>query len=151
MLVVEHDPDVIEIADHVVEVGPGAGAHGGEVVFEGAFDQLREAGTATGLGLRRAGEVKRACRAPTGKLPVSNVTLHNLRDVSVDVPAGVLTLKLRLDRNATMLPLDREATFARLTANRNDAIRCERLFLLYAKQWWKEVSAMPSHHRSPSP
>jgi excinuclease UvrABC ATPase subunit len=92
VLVVEHDPDVIGIADHVVEVGPGAGAHGGEVVFEGTFDQLREAGTATGLGLRRAGEVKRACRAPTGTLPVSNVTLHNLRDVSVDVPAGVLTV-----------------------------------------------------------
>jgi excinuclease UvrABC ATPase subunit len=92
VLVVEHDPDVIEIADHVVEVGPGAGLHGGEVVFEGTFDQLREAGTTTGLGLHRAGAVKRACRAPTGKLPISNVALHNLRDVSVDVPAGVLTV-----------------------------------------------------------
>jgi excinuclease ABC A subunit len=92
VLVVEHDPDVIGTADHVVEVGPGAGVHGGEVVFQGTFDQLHEAGTATGLGLRRAGEVKRACRAPTGTLPVRNVTLHNLRDVSVDVPAGVLTV-----------------------------------------------------------
>jgi excinuclease ABC A subunit len=92
VLVVEHDPDVIEIADRVVEVGPGAGVHGGEVVFEGTFDQLREAGTVTGLGLHRAGEVKRACRAPTGTLPLRNVTLHNLRDVSVDVPAGVLTV-----------------------------------------------------------
>jgi excinuclease UvrABC ATPase subunit len=92
VLVVEHDPDVIEIADRVVEVGPGAGVHGGEVVFEGTFDQLREAGTVTALGLHRAGEVKRACRAPTGTLPLRNVTLHNLRDVSVDVPAGVLTV-----------------------------------------------------------
>jgi excinuclease UvrABC ATPase subunit len=92
VLVVEHDPDVIAIADHIVEVGSGAGVHGGEVVFQGTFDQLREAGTATGLGLRRAGEVKRAGRAATGKLPISNVTLHNLRDVSIDVPAGVLTV-----------------------------------------------------------
>jgi excinuclease UvrABC ATPase subunit len=75
-----------------VEVGPGAGVHGGEVVFEGTFDRLRQAGTATALGLNRAGEVKRACRAPIGKLPISDVALHNLRDVSVDVPAGVLTV-----------------------------------------------------------
>jgi excinuclease UvrABC ATPase subunit len=92
VLVVEHDPDVIAIADHVVEVGPGAGVHGGEVVFEGTFDRLREAGTATGLGLRRGGQLKRDSRAPTGKLPIRDVTLHNLRDVSVDVPTGVLTV-----------------------------------------------------------
>jgi excinuclease UvrABC ATPase subunit len=92
VLVVEHDPDVIAIADHVVEVGPGAGVHGGEVVFEGTFERLRQAGTATGLGLRRPGEVKRDSRAPTGRLPIRDLTLHNLRDVSVDVPTGVLTV-----------------------------------------------------------
>jgi excinuclease ABC A subunit len=92
VLVVEHDPDVIEIADHVVEVGPRAGVHGGEVVFEGTFQQLCGAGTITGFGLHRAGEVKQACRAPNGKLLIRNVTLHNLEDVSVDIPAGVLTV-----------------------------------------------------------
>jgi excinuclease ABC A subunit len=92
VLVVEHDPDVIEIADHVVEVGPRAGAHGGEVVFEGTVDQLRAAGTVTGLALGRAGEVKRAYRRPTGLLPIRDASLHNLKSVSVDIPAGVLTV-----------------------------------------------------------
>jgi excinuclease UvrABC ATPase subunit len=92
VLVVEHDPDVIEIADHVVEVGPRAGVHGGEVVFEGTFEQLRAAETVTGLGLRRAGEVKAACRTPRGNLPIRNVSLHNLKDVSVDIPTAVLTV-----------------------------------------------------------
>ena len=92
VLVVEHDPDVIQIADHVVEVGPRAGVHGGELVFEGTFEQLRTAGTVTGLGLRRAGEVRTACRTPKGKLPIRNVTLHNLKNVSVDIPTGVLTV-----------------------------------------------------------
>jgi excinuclease ABC A subunit len=92
VLVVEHDPDVIQIADHVVEVGPRAGVHGGEIVFEGTFEQLRTAGTVTGLGLRRAGEVRTACRTPKGKLPIRNVTLHNLKNVSVDIPTGVLTV-----------------------------------------------------------
>jgi excinuclease ABC A subunit len=92
VLVVEHDPDVIEIADHVVEVGPRAGVHGGDVVFEGTFEELRSAGTVTGLGLRRAGEVKAACRKPKGKLPIRNVSLHNLKNVSVELPTGVLTV-----------------------------------------------------------
>ena len=92
VLVVEHDPDVIEIADHVVEVGPLAGVHGGEVVFEGTFEQLRAAETVTGLGLRRAGEVNAARRTPTGKLPIRDVCLHNLKNVSVDIPTGVLTV-----------------------------------------------------------
>jgi excinuclease UvrABC ATPase subunit len=92
VLVVEHDPDVISIADHVVEVGPRAGIHGGEVVFEGTFEQLRAAETVTGLGLRRAFEVKETCRMPKGSLPVRDVSLHNLKNVSVDIPAGVLTV-----------------------------------------------------------
>ena len=92
VLVVEHDPDVVGIADHVVEVGPGAGAHGGEIVFEGSFEQLRAAGTVTGLGLRRPGQLKAPGRTPTGGLPLRGVTLHNLRNVSVDVPTGVLTV-----------------------------------------------------------
>jgi excinuclease ABC A subunit len=92
VLVVEHDPDVIEIADHVVEVGPLAGAHGGEVVFQGSFEQLHAGDTVTGLALRRAGKVKAAFRKPKGKLAVRDVSLHNLRNVSVDIPIGVLTV-----------------------------------------------------------
>jgi excinuclease UvrABC ATPase subunit len=91
VLVVEHDPDVIEIADHVVEVGPRAGVHGGEVVFEGTFGQLRAAGTATGLGLRNVGEVGAASRKSKGSLPIRDVSLHNLKNVSVEIPTGVLT------------------------------------------------------------
>ena len=92
VLVVEHDPDVIAIADHIVEVGPGAGGYGGEIVFEGTFAQLRKGGTLTGTALRRSGEVKSTCRKPQGKLPVRKVSLHNLKNVSVDVPTGVLTV-----------------------------------------------------------
>jgi excinuclease ABC A subunit len=92
VLVVEHDPDVIQIADHVVEVGPRAGAGGGQVVFQGTFEQLRASGTVTGRALRRAGEVRAARRTPRGKLPIRKVSLHNLKNVSVDVPAGVLTV-----------------------------------------------------------
>jgi len=92
VLVVEHDPDVIAIADHIVEVGPRAGVHGGDVVFEGTYQQLRAAETVTGLGLRRAGEVKAKRRTATGTLPIEHVSLHNLKNVSVAIPAGVLTV-----------------------------------------------------------
>ncbi|MBF6061213.1 excinuclease ABC subunit UvrA [Nocardia terpenica] len=92
VLVVEHDPDVIEIADHIVDVGPRAGAHGGEVVFTGTFAELRAADTLTGRGLRRAFRVKDAFRRPGGALPVVGARAHNLKDVTVDVPTGVLTV-----------------------------------------------------------
>ncbi|WP_338785136.1 excinuclease ABC subunit UvrA [Streptomyces sp. DG1A-41] len=91
ILVVEHDPDVIAIADHVVDMGPGAGAHGGEVVFEGSFEDLRESGTPTGAGLRAIGGVKEPVREPAGELRVANATLHNLKNVSVSIPTGTLT------------------------------------------------------------
>jgi excinuclease UvrABC ATPase subunit len=92
VLVVEHDPDVIAIADHVVELGPRAGAHGGRVVFEGSFDRLRAADTVTGRALRRGSAIKDRFREPTGRLPLRNVDLHNLKGVSVDFPTGVLTV-----------------------------------------------------------
>jgi excinuclease ABC A subunit len=92
VLVVEHDPDVIEIADNIVEVGPRAGAHGGELVFEGKYQQLRAADTVTGASLRRAWEVKDKRRKAKGKLPIENVSPHNLKNVSVNIPAGVLTV-----------------------------------------------------------
>ncbi|MBF6137108.1 excinuclease ABC subunit UvrA [Nocardia otitidiscaviarum] len=91
VLVVEHDPDVMRIADRIVEIGPGAGTGGGEVVFEGSFADLRTADTPTGRGLR-ARRAPREHRAPTGKLRVENATRNNLRDVSVDIPTGVLTV-----------------------------------------------------------
>ena len=90
VLVVEHDPEVIRIADRVVDMGPGAGPHGGTVVFEGTVDGLITSGTATGrhLGVRQ--ELKREPRVPRGSIPIRNARLHNLRDLSVDVPLGVL-------------------------------------------------------------
>nr|WP_116049857.1 excinuclease ABC subunit UvrA [Amycolatopsis palatopharyngis] len=91
VLVVEHDPDVIAIADHVVEVGPRAGVHGGEIVFEGSFELLRDDDTVTGRALRRTSSLKREYRVPTGQLPIRKVSLHNLKNVSVEIPTGVLT------------------------------------------------------------
>ncbi|MFJ2738909.1 ATP-binding cassette domain-containing protein [Streptomyces sp. NPDC087440] len=91
LLVVEHDRDVIATADHVVDMGPGAGSHGGEVVFAGTVEGLRRSGTLTGRHLDRTVPVKTRVRTPTGHLPIRNASLHNLRDVSVDIPTGVLT------------------------------------------------------------
>ncbi|QLY28293.1 excinuclease ABC subunit UvrA [Nocardia huaxiensis] len=91
VLVVEHDPDVIQIADHIVDVGPRAGVHGGEVVFTGSFGELCQADTLTGQGLRRSFTVKEAFRAGTGELRVDNAIAHNLKDVSVGIPTGILT------------------------------------------------------------
>ncbi len=91
VLVVEHDPDVIRIADHIVDVGPRAGVHGGQVVFQGSFAELRDADTPTGAGLRRPFTLKDTFRAATGKLLIENATVHNLRDVTVAIPTGVLT------------------------------------------------------------
>ncbi|MEU2037176.1 excinuclease ABC subunit UvrA [Nocardia niwae] len=91
VIVVEHDPDVIEIADHVVDVGPRAGAHGGQVVFQGGFADLRSADTPTGAGLRRPFRVKDSFRAGTGELLIEHATLHNLKDVTVGIPTGILT------------------------------------------------------------
>ncbi|MET8777284.1 excinuclease ABC subunit UvrA [Nocardia sp. NPDC004654] len=91
VLVVEHDPDVIQIADHVVDVGPRAGVHGGQVVFQGSFAELRSADTPTGAGLRRPFTVKDTFRAATGELLIEHASVHNLRDVTVGIPTGVLT------------------------------------------------------------
>jgi excinuclease UvrABC ATPase subunit len=90
VLVVEHDPEVILIADHVVDMGPGAGPHGGTVVFQGTVDGLVGAGTATGRHLDVRQELKPEPRPRRGSIPIRNARLHNLQDVSVDVPLGVL-------------------------------------------------------------
>ncbi|MEV6773530.1 excinuclease ABC subunit UvrA [Nocardia sp. NPDC051030] len=91
VLVVEHDPDVIQIADHIVDVGPRAGVHGGEVVFTGNFEELRAADTLTGQGLRRTFTVKDRFRTSTGELTVANANVHNLKNVTVAIPTGILT------------------------------------------------------------
>ncbi|MCM6778248.1 excinuclease ABC subunit UvrA [Nocardia sp. CDC141] len=92
VLVVEHDRDVIAVADHLVDMGPAAGVHGGEIVYTGDYAGLCAADTATGRALRRRGAVKSEFRTPTGYLRVEHANLHNLRDVSVDVPTGALTV-----------------------------------------------------------
>ncbi|MGK5557801.1 ATP-binding cassette domain-containing protein [Actinomadura kijaniata] len=91
VLVVEHDPDVIAIADHVVDMGPGAGADGGRIVFQGTVADLRRADTPTGRYLRRGVRLKAVPREPTGWLTVAGADRHNLRNVTVRFPTGVLT------------------------------------------------------------
>ena len=90
VLVVEHEPEVIEIADHVVDLGPGAGSAGGTVCFEGTVEGLRASGTITGRHLEYRAGLKGTLRVPAGKLEIRHATQHNLRDVSVDIPLGVL-------------------------------------------------------------
>ena len=92
VLIVEHDPDVMAIADHLVDLGPQAGTHGGEVVFEGSFGALKDADTLTGQCLKRHLPIKQAVRQPTGHLTIANADLHNLKNVTVNIPTGVLTV-----------------------------------------------------------
>ncbi|MFE4369510.1 ATP-binding cassette domain-containing protein [Streptomyces sp. NPDC056835] len=91
VLVVEHDPDVMAIADHIVDMGPKAGTDGGQVVYEGPADRLREADTLTGRCLRRRTPVKESFRSAADWLPVTGAALHNLKGVDVRFPTGVLT------------------------------------------------------------
>jgi excinuclease UvrABC ATPase subunit len=90
VLVVEHKPDVIAIADHVVDLGPGAGDDGGTVCFEGTVEGLRASDTLTGRHLADRAALKPDTRTPVGTLAIRDATQHNLQDVSVDIPLGVL-------------------------------------------------------------
>jgi len=90
VLVVEHKPEMIAIADHAVDLGPGAGTAGGTVCFEGTVEGLQASGTVTGRHLDDRASLKQEVRRPKGALEIRHATTHNLRDVSVDVPLGVL-------------------------------------------------------------
>ena len=92
VLVVEHKPEMIEIADRVVDLGPGAGTAGGEVVFEGTIDGLRTSGTLTGKHLDDRAALKETVRGWTEAMQIRGAATHNLRDVDVDIPLGVLTV-----------------------------------------------------------
>jgi excinuclease UvrABC ATPase subunit len=92
VLVVEHDPDVIKVADHVVDMGPLAGSQGGEVVFEGTVAGLLRASTLTAKHMQAAAPIKEQFRAAKGSLPVKNARVNNLQNVSVAIPSGVLTV-----------------------------------------------------------
>lgn len=92
VLVVEHDKDVISIADYVIDVGPHAGQDGGEIVFMGTYPELLEADTLTGKAMLAVLPVKKQTRQKSGSLPVRGANLHNLKNVDVDIPLGIMTV-----------------------------------------------------------
>lgn len=92
VLVVEHDKDVISIADHVIDVGPQAGQNGGKIVFAGSYPELLQADTLTGKAMLQSLPVKQTPRRPVGSLPVRDACLHNLKHVDVDIPLGIMTV-----------------------------------------------------------
>jgi excinuclease UvrABC ATPase subunit len=92
VMVVEHDPDVIKGADHIVDVGPMAGTHGGTIVYEGSFDGLLNTDTITGKHMFNSMHLKEIFREPVGKLSIKNAKANNLRNLNVEIPTGVLTV-----------------------------------------------------------
>ncbi|EQF23106.1 excinuclease ABC subunit A [Clostridioides difficile CD160] len=92
IIVVEHDPDVIKIADHIVDVGPKAGKYGGEVVYEGSYENLLTSGTVTGNALSKSLTIKENVREARGYLEIKNCNKNNLKNISIKIPKGVFTL-----------------------------------------------------------
>jgi excinuclease UvrABC ATPase subunit len=91
VIVIEHDPDVIKVADYIVDVGPHAGSAGGEIVYEGSYAGLQRANTLTGKYMKQSMPIKDSFRPGTGKLSVVGAKVNNLKNISVDIPTGVLT------------------------------------------------------------
>ena len=92
VLLVEHHKEMIRLADHIVDLGPGPGSDGGKIVFQGTYEQLLRSHTGTGRMLSRSGEVNGEPRKPSGFFALRNASLHNLKDVSIDLPLGVLAV-----------------------------------------------------------
>lgn len=92
VLVVEHDKDIISIADHVIDVGPQAGQDGGEIVFAGSYQKLLQSDTLTGKAMLQVLPLKQKLRQPVGSLPIRGANLHNLKAVDVDIPLGIMTV-----------------------------------------------------------
>lgn len=92
VLIVEHHREIIAMADHIVDMGPEAGSRGGEVMFQGSYEDLLKSDTITGRMLRSRSELKSSVRKPTGFLHIEDATLHNLKHVSADIPLGVMTV-----------------------------------------------------------
>jgi excinuclease UvrABC ATPase subunit len=89
ILIVEHDPDVIKIADYIIDVGPYAGSKGGEIVFQGTFSELQKANTLTGKCLNKFKNKRKRIRKATGYFSIVNATINNLKNISVNIPKGV--------------------------------------------------------------
>lgn len=92
VLVVEHDPDVIRIADHVIDIGPEAGKHGGEITFIGTYQELLDTHTATGKALNRSHHIKKNIRQPENFIHLKNINNNNLKNVSIDIPKNILSV-----------------------------------------------------------
>lgn len=92
VLVVEHDPDVIRIADHVIDIGPEAGKHGGEITFTGTYQKLLDTHTATGKALNRSHHIKKNIRQPENFIHLKNINNNNLKNVSIDIPKNILSV-----------------------------------------------------------
>lgn len=92
VLVVEHDRDIISVADEVIDIGPLAGKNGGQVLFQGSYEDLLTSGTKTGNALSSEIKVKENVRRPKGFLPIRNANIHNLKNVDVDIPLGIMTV-----------------------------------------------------------
>lgn len=92
VIVVEHDPDVIQVADYVFDIGPNAGAAGGQIVYQGTYQGLLESGTLTGRYLKQSLPIKASFRQPTGHLAIKNAKVNNLKNVSLEIPTAVLTV-----------------------------------------------------------